>query len=193
MKYRGTFNQYIPSTLPDGMPPEMLDKVVFIKNEFNEDLYELRKILPKDKKFLVMNDNNIIRIICSNPDELWPANGGRLYECEVSEIPTEDPAELVKYSFDEKTLTLFKTPVIIKTIKRHQGLLALLLSDFHISEQNIRDKINLETDNIKREVMRIKFESPDWERNSEFITWGKQIFNLNDTQINQLFQIASTL
>lgn len=77
-------------------------------------------------------------------------------------------------------------------IKRHQGLIALL-TGAAITEADIREKIADIADPVQREIMRIRFDQPEWERRSDFIAWGQQAFGLTDQQVDALFEAAKAV
>lgn len=81
-------------------------------------------------------------------------------------------------------------PVVPPSIKRHQGLIALLLGP-GITEQAVRDKLAEIEDPIQRELTRIRFEQGEWLRDSEFIAWGADEFDLTGEQVDGLFIAAA--
>lgn len=92
---------------------------------------------------------------------------------------------------DHAEVMAFLSLGVPQTIARHQGLLALL--DVGITEAMIRTALDSIEDATERERTRIRFESPQWRRNSEFITWGQTAFGLTDAQTDALFRAAVTL
>lgn len=79
-------------------------------------------------------------------------------------------------------------PSVPEAVRRHQGLIALL--SVGITEQAIRDRIAAIADPTQRELTRLRFEEPEWRRNSEFIAWGAAEFTLTAADIDQLFLAA---
>lgn len=77
------------------------------------------------------------------------------------------------------------TPQVPEAVRRYQGLIALL--GIGITEQAIRDRIALIEDPVQREMTRLRFEQPEWRRDSNFITWGGAEFELSAAQVDQLF------
>lgn len=99
------------------------------------------------------------------------------------------PAEVAEFEATQAAATpLLATP---SEVMRHQGLLALL--EFGITEAMIMAKVEAIEDDMNRERTRIRFMQPYWKRSSEFIAWGAEEFELTGQQVNQLFQIATTL
>lgn len=80
-------------------------------------------------------------------------------------------------------------PPVPARIARHQGLIALLLGS-GITEQMIRDRLAEIAEPVQREITRIRFEQPDWLRDSDFIAWGAAEFGLSAAQIDDLFRAA---
>lgn len=121
--FYGRFIQYTPNQLPEGMPPEMASRVLWLKNEANEDLYELRHKMPKDHQFITIEDDNRVRVVHSDPHHVWPMNARlysipnaglqemnpsfRYFNTETGEITIREPAEVIIYSkkaiFDQLT------------------------------------------------------------------------------------------
>jgi len=79
-------------------------------------------------------------------------------------------------------------PQVPEAVLRHQGLIALL--SVGITEQAIRDKIALIEDLAQREMTRLRFEQPEWRRDSDFIAWGAGEFSMSASEIDQLFIAA---
>lgn len=80
------------------------------------------------------------------------------------------------------------SPQVPEAVLRHQGLIALL--SVGITEQLIRDKIALIEDPGEREMTRLRFEQPEWRRDSDFIAWGGVEFSLSASEIDQIFIAA---
>lgn len=107
MTYYGRFTQYIPETLPEGMPEELQRLAVWIRNEDGVDMYALRETLPTDCRYLVLNDDDSVRIVTDDPHRLWPADG-RLYTV-AADFPM-DPQVLFRQGFDPGTGALVPLP-----------------------------------------------------------------------------------
>ena len=73
---------------------------------------------------------------------------------------------------------------------RHQALLALL--DNGITRAMIEAAIAAIADPAEREVSEIRYQQPRWRLDSPFIAWGRQTFNLTETQVAALFALAAT-
>jgi len=101
----GRFTQYTPDQLPQGMPSEMASKVVWIRNEQGKDLYELRKELPKDHQFVVLNDDDTVRVTHTDPDMVFPMDG-RLLALPLAEKVSDDVNEHINSTFDKTTRKL---------------------------------------------------------------------------------------
>ncbi len=80
-------------------------------------------------------------------------------------------------------------PVPIE-VARHQALLALL--DSGITRAMIEGAIAAIEDPVQRETTDIRYQQPNWRRDSEFIAWGKTVFGLSDQQVIDLFALAGT-
>lgn len=76
-------------------------------------------------------------------------------------------------------------------VARHQALLALL--DSGITRAMIEAAIAAIADPTEREITDIRYQSPRWRRDSEFIAWGKVAFGLSDAQVLDLFTAAAAL
>lgn len=112
----------------------------------------------------------------------------------VDDLDPTDPKPHKAFEYkilDEANQTFVDYVPNVSSIQRHQGLLALFIGA-QITEEMIRTKINEEPDLVKRETTRIRFESQTWTRNSDFIKWGIQTFNLSETQVDQLYKLAQT-
>lgn len=79
-------------------------------------------------------------------------------------------------------------PSVPEAVWRHQGLIALL--SVGITEQAIRDRIAPIADPTQRELTRLRFEQPEWRRDSEFIGWLSAEFALTAADVDQLFLAA---
>lgn len=79
-------------------------------------------------------------------------------------------------------------PQVPEAVRRHQGLIALL--SVGITEQMVRDRIALIEDVNQRELTRLRFEQPEWRRDSPFIAWGGAEFGLSAQQVDDLFVSA---
>jgi len=104
MIYLGTFHQYTPDELPEGFPPEMASRVLWCRNEHGEDIYELRKRLPKNHKYVTVEADNSVRVVHTDPNHVFPINGGKLYAVEANDedVPV-DATALIGTEFDAKT------------------------------------------------------------------------------------------
>ncbi|PZU95575.1 MAG: hypothetical protein DI527_00775 [Chelatococcus sp.] len=116
--YYGRFTAYVPTKLPEGFPPEMADRVVWIRNEAGEDMYELRKRLPAGQRYVTVEDDFTVRIVHDDPHHVWPANGGRLFA--VTTAISRDPADHRVSLFDPDTGTLTPKPQPLPPITQRQ-------------------------------------------------------------------------
>lgn len=108
MNYYGTFHSYTPETAPDGLPPEMIRNVAWLRNEFDEDLYDVRKRLPAGHLFVIAEADGGVRVVHDDPDHVWPANGGALYAT-PEDVP-RDPMILLTKRFDHSTRQIVDAP-----------------------------------------------------------------------------------
>lgn len=118
--------------------------------------------------FIERNEDKTIRAVYANPQDFAK-----------EELPDDHP----------EVRAFVDRPFGPNLIKRHQGLIALL-TGAAITEADIRGKIEDIADPIQRELTRIRFEQPEWERRSDFIAWGQQAFDLPDEQVDALFEAA---
>lgn len=137
MNYFGTFNEYTPDTLPDGMPGEMKSRVLWLRNEFGDDLYEVRKNLPTGHLFITVEADGRIRVVHDDPHHVWPANGGLLYA--TADVITRDPVVLMTKRVDHATKTIVdRPPAVPKIISDRQFAQGLAVAGI-ISEQEAED------------------------------------------------------
>lgn len=101
------------------------------------------------------------------------------------EMSAEEVAE-----FEAMQAEASPAPLVPAEIMRHQGLLALL--DLGITEAMVMAKVDEIEDAVERERTRIRFMQPNWRRDSDFISWGAEKFNLTGDQVDQLFVLAAT-
>lgn len=76
-------------------------------------------------------------------------------------------------------------------VERHQALLALLAAG--VTRVMIEAAIAAIADPVEREITDIRYQSPRWRRDSDFIAWGKATFGLSDEQVAALFASAAIL
>ncbi|HEV2552704.1 MAG TPA: hypothetical protein VGV17_02955 [Bosea sp. (in: a-proteobacteria)] len=98
-------------------------------------------------------------------------------------LPDDDPEVLA-------FLDRVANPVPVE-VARHQALLALLGAG--ITRAMIESAIAAIADPVEREVTDIRYHSPRWRRDSDFIAWGKTTFDLTDAQVADLFTAAAAL
>jgi len=111
MIYYGKFEFYTPDRLPEGMPPELASRVLWLRNDRGEDIYELRKRLPKGHKYVITEDDGSVRIVHTDPDAVFPSEGGHLYAVEADDeaVPV-NPNALMETAFDPKEKKVKKKP-----------------------------------------------------------------------------------
>jgi len=111
MIYYGKFDFYVPETLPEGMPPGLARSVLWLRNDRGEDLYELRKRLPKDHKFVITEDDGSVRVVHTDPDAVFPSEGGHLYAVKADDeaVPL-DANSLMETAFDPQEKRCKKKP-----------------------------------------------------------------------------------
>lgn len=122
---------------------------------------------------------SIIYKALASPDSVAHQDGNGGWQLDVP----DDLAGLAESLAANPPAAAASVPAVIK---RHQGLIALLLGP-GITEQMIRDALATIEDATERELTRLRFEQPDWRRDSEFIAWGAGVFGLIGGQVDQLF------
>lgn len=182
--YHGTFTAYTPSKLPEGMPPEFAARVLWVRNEFGEDLYELRKRLPKGARFVTVNPDDSIRVVHTDPDHVWPAEGGRLYST-TEEVPT-DPSVLLSKRFNPTSLKIEDKPVEVPVkVSKAQAQLALF-------NAGLLDDLEVIILNHPYRPIRIWYESAnEWRRDNPYVAALGPELGLTEEQIDALFIAAS--
>lgn len=100
----GRFTRYTPTPLPEGMPPEMAERVAWLQNGEGMDLYALRDYLPEGASYVVVEDDLTVRVVYTDPTKVFAENA-RLF---AYTGPVPDP--VFGYIFDEAAGGFVKKP-----------------------------------------------------------------------------------
>jgi hypothetical protein len=83
-------------------------------------------------------------------------------------------------------------PQVPAEVSRGQALIALFQSA-GITDAMIEAKIAAILDDAERYIARVRFQEPRWRRDSPFIAWGAEQFEMTPEQVDALFTLAATL
>ena len=186
MNYYGTFNEYTPTSFPQGFPSEMRGRAVWLRNEFDEDIYEVRTRLPPGHTFVTAEADGSLRVVHDDPHQVWPANGGALYG--TPEAVPMDPAVLMTKRFDYSTRQIVDKPAEVpKAVTRAQALMALY-------NAGKLDALEAKIAAHPYRPVRIWFENAnEWLRANPYVNLLGPELGLTDEDIDALFTEAARL
>lgn len=186
MQFFGRFTQYTPETLPQGMPAAMRDRVMWLRNEAGEDLYELRKRLPAGHSYLTADDDGHIRVIHDDPNHVWPANGGSLYA--TTEVLPRDPMVLATKLLDHATRSIVDKPTPVPAaVSKAQAQMALFNS-------GLLDRVETIVRDHPYRPVRIWYEGAnEWRRDNPYVMALASDLGLDEAAVDALFIAAAKL
>jgi hypothetical protein len=83
-------------------------------------------------------------------------------------------------------------PQVPAEVSRGQALIALFQAA-SITDAMIEAKIALIPNDAERYTARVRVQEPRWRRDSPFIAWGAEQFEMTPEQVDALFTLAATL